>query len=284
MPADAQISTHETAPDAGPDSEPDAEPDSGPDAGPEALRRSGSPATNRATPTCLTCHYALTGVPTPRCPECGRPFDPADPSTFGPRRSVVRLALRHAAPHPAWNVTCCILAGLAALCLTPPGGYRGDGALFVFTLVPSALGLLWSFSIALSFVMQLIHLARGQSLKRRPLKSWLIIPLAIILCGINVATGASWHARWFISKPFLQDAANRMIADPSLKCTGVIGLFFIENAGCVNPQAVFFDLGLPDLYGGPYPTLIHYKSPYRPWNAPFNYNLSRDWYLAFNNT
>jgi hypothetical protein len=237
-----------------------------------------------AAPTCLTCHYALTGVLTARCPECGRAFDPADPSTFGPRRSVVRLAFRHAAPHPAWNITCCILAGLAALCLTPPGGYRGELALLVFTLVPVLLGSLWCVSIALSFVIQLIHLARGQSLKRRPLRSWLIIPLAIILYGINVTTGASWHARWFISKPFLQSAANRMIADPSLKCTGVIGLFFIENAGCVNPQTVFFDLGPPDWYGRPYPTLIHYKSPTRPFGSPFEYDLSRDWCLAFDNT
>jgi hypothetical protein len=31
---------------------------------------------------CLGCGYILDGLPEPRCPECGRPFDPADPATF----------------------------------------------------------------------------------------------------------------------------------------------------------------------------------------------------------
>ena len=28
------------------------------------------------SPTCLVCGYSLCGLPTPRCPECGTPFDP----------------------------------------------------------------------------------------------------------------------------------------------------------------------------------------------------------------
>ncbi len=31
---------------------------------------------------CLKCRYPLKELPDPRCPECGRPFDPLDPSTF----------------------------------------------------------------------------------------------------------------------------------------------------------------------------------------------------------
>jgi len=37
-----------------------------------------------ALPTgyCLHCNYPLTGLPDPRCPECGSAFDPSDPVTF----------------------------------------------------------------------------------------------------------------------------------------------------------------------------------------------------------
>lgn len=31
---------------------------------------------------CKTCGYNLTGLSEPRCPECGRPFDPVDSRTF----------------------------------------------------------------------------------------------------------------------------------------------------------------------------------------------------------
>lgn len=31
---------------------------------------------------CLDCGYLLRGLRDPICPECGRPFDPGDPTTF----------------------------------------------------------------------------------------------------------------------------------------------------------------------------------------------------------
>ena len=31
---------------------------------------------------CLGCGYILDGLPEPRCPECGRGFDPDDPKTY----------------------------------------------------------------------------------------------------------------------------------------------------------------------------------------------------------
>jgi hypothetical protein len=34
------------------------------------------------SPECLHCGYALRGLTTARCPECGRAFDPTDPATF----------------------------------------------------------------------------------------------------------------------------------------------------------------------------------------------------------
>ena len=34
---------------------------------------------------CKTCHYSLTNLTKHRCPECGKPFDPNDPSSFDTR-------------------------------------------------------------------------------------------------------------------------------------------------------------------------------------------------------
>jgi len=52
---------------------------------------------------CLTCGYILDHLPEPRCPECGRAFDPADQATFRagcdrmPRVPLAALALGIAA-------------------------------------------------------------------------------------------------------------------------------------------------------------------------------------------
>jgi hypothetical protein len=39
---------------------------------------------------CLSCDYSLRGLTAPRCPECGRPFDPGDPLSFHAGKSLRR--------------------------------------------------------------------------------------------------------------------------------------------------------------------------------------------------
>lgn len=41
---------------------------------------------------CLDCGYALHGLATPRCPECGREFDPLDPKTMNMGRPLTAAA------------------------------------------------------------------------------------------------------------------------------------------------------------------------------------------------
>jgi hypothetical protein len=48
---------------------------------------------------CWRCNYPLHGLGEPRCPECGRPFDPADPDSMNlgrPMGAFVRRLLRPA--------------------------------------------------------------------------------------------------------------------------------------------------------------------------------------------
>jgi rubredoxin len=40
------------------------------------------------TAKCRECGYLLRGLTVHRCPECGIPFDPADPNTFDPGESA----------------------------------------------------------------------------------------------------------------------------------------------------------------------------------------------------
>lgn len=52
--------------------------------------------------TCLGCGYRLMNLPSQTCPECGRWFDPSDPTTFGPiqkRRLSIGLVLAFSGIH-----------------------------------------------------------------------------------------------------------------------------------------------------------------------------------------
>ncbi len=73
---------------------------------------------------CRRCGYALAGLAERRCPECGRPFDPASRRTFdrSPRRRVARRLVRCGV----------VLAVLAAVVASPVvwayAGWRAERA------------------------------------------------------------------------------------------------------------------------------------------------------------
>lgn len=56
-----------------------------------------------ATIFCRDCGYALDGLRTHECPECGRGFDPADPSTFYSKKTPGPIA-RWWLKQPGWLV------------------------------------------------------------------------------------------------------------------------------------------------------------------------------------
>ncbi len=67
---------------------------------------------------CRACGYPLAGIPEPRCPECGRAFDPGDPRTFD--RSVRARRWRRRRP-----LAIAALALLLVYATFPRGYVRG---------------------------------------------------------------------------------------------------------------------------------------------------------------
>lgn len=59
----------------------------------------------KQTPRCRNCSHRLEGLIEPRCPECGRGFDPADPRTYSEPLSVM----------PPWDGSRWFFGWLAAL-------------------------------------------------------------------------------------------------------------------------------------------------------------------------
>ena len=90
---------------------------------------------------CLDCGYALHGLPTPRCPECGREFDPLDPATMNMGRPLSALAQWVLGP-VRWPVSLLTWGALAFALWTarlPGGQIRGSSSIIILV----ALAVIW---------------------------------------------------------------------------------------------------------------------------------------------
>lgn len=83
---------------------------------------------------CLNCSYPLRGLTGPRCPECGRPFDPTDPTTMNVGRSLSPWCRARLRPPNAWFNGLAVVAGLWLL-----AAWSGPDAYLLMVL--GALGL-----------------------------------------------------------------------------------------------------------------------------------------------
>ena len=73
---------------------------------------------------CRGCDYPLRGLTEHRCPECGRPFDPSDPTTMNLGRPIGRLGRLFLRPIGWPTVALAVLAMLGVLWMSrwPAGG------------------------------------------------------------------------------------------------------------------------------------------------------------------
>src|SRR4051794_11931117 len=114
------------------------------------------PATE-SPPRCLQCHYVLRGLPEPRCPECGRFFDPGDPLSYPVKPPLV-----------FWRYWLPPLVMTAAACAIWALLYRTAGVGVAATVItPFALGGLVGYAT-------------------RPFGKWLLIFVGIITLFVSM--------------------------------------------------------------------------------------------------
>lgn len=123
---------------------------------------------------CLDCGYDLRGLETARCPECGRDFDPRNPTTFGTRAdNVDHRYVRVAAALLATTLVATGVLGLAALL-----GQTNA----TWTIWPMSISLL---ALVAAFVVAFLADWRSKSTPRRsPRRRQL--NLAILFCVLAI--------------------------------------------------------------------------------------------------
>lgn len=230
--------------------------------------------------SCWECGYSLRGLSSRRCPECGRPFDPADPPTLNTGHVVGPLTRWLMSP-PGWPMYL-LLAGavlislwaciepkrvgafsdiLGQLLLTRPPywGYRLRGLWGDFDRPEGRflLGAVFWTILAIAWIAR--RVARGTTVRQvsrqKPApfaywRRWLLVPVifgaTVLVCMTRLPTYAAF---WF-SKPALERAALDARVNGSTR-PHTIGLF-----GYPSPRARGWEV-VPVEYDGAGKVAVH---------------------------
>lgn len=228
---------------------------------------------------CLDCDYPLRGLATPRCPECGRGFDPNDPWTMNlglPMRRALRWLLR---PPGWWTVAGAIVAAAMVVSDTNPGPTRWNRTLLGLALW-AVIGIVWT---ARSLVRLAIVRVYRQPLRfdraavrRKLVAQWLFV--ASIVC---VYSGLPSYVRFLVLFPGLQRVASVQLAAPSggPPVTRASWLGLSIGGGRMCPHAVWFDHSYRTIGFGPRRFGYAPEGPCR--NNGKTLRLFGSWYVAF---
>jgi hypothetical protein len=152
-----------------------------------------------------------------QCPECGTPFDPADPATVNTGRPLGRLSRMLLSPpgRPTWMLTA--LTALLTLWLFRLPAPASDG-------LPGAAkaALLWVPLLAW-WAARAVLAAAAVLNRRQPWarpfgarRRWAVIPAALAVTLLVVAVGLPFRAALWMSRPWLDALAARTLAGPTL--------------------------------------------------------------------
>jgi hypothetical protein len=177
---------------------------------------------------CLDCNYPLRDLPTPRCPECGRAFDPGDSTTFNPGRPVPAYAAWAVGPI-SWPV---YLVAIAA-CGVTLWRARLPGIAFSWispTMIGwEALALLW---LLWPLVRRLVLLHYGWPtvvIKPMGRRHW-VVPLIMVAMVGAMAMKLPKTFAFRASRAAMDQLAAEVMANPQAKVDNRwVGVFQAKN-------------------------------------------------------
>jgi hypothetical protein len=162
---------------------------------------------------CISCNYQLRGLVTPRCPECGREFDPNDPSTMNMGRKLSALD-RFVLGPIRWPVIS-LTAGATGFVLwlsRLPGGRKTVPLAAIGVL--GIVGLLWLvWPMMRAIVMKRTGWTRDQlTAGRKP--RW-VVGAVVVFTAIAVYLNWPMQMAFWVSRPAMTSLANRILQSPN---------------------------------------------------------------------
>jgi hypothetical protein len=220
---------------------------------------------------CTACGYDLRGLPEHACPECGRPFDPADPQTWGGHRAAL---YRRLARYAGW--LCVLIALIPAMI--------GATLLAIGRQDLSIMIRLWVYACApLTLVLcaWFVCLTGAGRLPR-----WRTLAFGLLLLGLNVSLFFEWpiYATFRLHRGALNTHAKQAQTLHTYNVPTHIGVFQIDRVSSIprpgGKSAIAFKLK-SDPSGPSY--LVHglaeqqIDSHFNVWSYR---RLDRDWIIV----
>ncbi len=194
---------------------------------------------------CLDCDYALRGLLSNVCPECGRGFDPAVRSTYKSRHWYHMWHLWES-PQPMRTIVVAFVLTVMLLSLAScPGQFSLGAALAITTC-----GFFFSTAMLDYLVRTLVYATRGRYITRhgQPYRGagrwrWYAIPVLILIASSSVLTDWPVRLRFWMSRSALESAARMHVATgTSMTQPQWIGVYRIEEI-VTSADGVFFVTG-----------------------------------------
>jgi hypothetical protein len=210
------------------------------------------------TARCLNCRYLLRGLPEPRCPECGQPFDPGDPDTYydpaRPKRSVFRRFIhlaRPEGPHSASDLFWIVLLTLGVIWTN-----ASIPRVFVNPLEEPACFVALVYLLLGGVIVDLIWRWRVRAKARRTdderiLDSfqrgrwrWRLAVACIVVSCVTAVYPWPVYAPFYLSWPSLRREAQACLSgNGSWVGWRRIGLYNVEYLHGHHKGCVFFQIG-----------------------------------------
>ena len=179
---------------------------------------------------CRDCGYLLRGLSDPRCPECGRGFDPADPRTMDVGRVPGPLASFFLGlPGTIFEGAVVAVCGMALLGGTVPGG------VFLLQIAALWLGVALTFAWGLRLATFVVVAWRyRRRLLREPVtwRHWGLTPLVGFLTALLLYFELPLRLTFLVSRPGMEQLVQEVAQSPEGTCLPGplrIGVYRVEN-------------------------------------------------------
>ena len=185
---------------------------------------------------CWGCGYSLRGLGENRCPECGRGFEPGDAWSYRTPGSGPGWAIWLARSPRKWMiwVYLCWAAVMLVACSVPGNWEPAITLAGVFAVVASGHWLLHVLiAVHVRYYFKLPTVEFGSELRR-----WTAWPLLVVVVVGLVLFRVPLYARFFVSLPWLEAAANRAGAPHATERW--IGLFHVNDV-TVEETGTYFE-------------------------------------------